>query len=118
MRLPRGAPRFRMTFEGVGETSGLADALNRSAIILSQSSGSAHSLKCYLAAALSRLLHALQNFGHVTSFSALLAAFASFHSTPHFFVVRARRVDRHPAPFLLLRYSATHLAAVAQMRPI
>jgi hypothetical protein len=26
--LPRGAPRFRMTFEGVGETSGLADALS------------------------------------------------------------------------------------------
>jgi hypothetical protein len=31
------------------------------------------------------LLQALQNFGHVVPFSTLLAAFASFHSTAHFF---------------------------------
>jgi hypothetical protein len=30
-------------------------------------------------------LQALQNFGHVVPFSTLLAAFASFHSTAHFF---------------------------------
>lgn len=30
-------------------------------------------------------MQALQNFGHVVPFSTLLAAFASFHSTAHFF---------------------------------
>jgi hypothetical protein len=36
-------------------------------------------------AVLSRLLQALQYFGHFIPFSILPAALASFHSAPHFF---------------------------------
>src|SRR4029078_3274290 len=39
---------------------------------------------CYFAAALSRLLQSLQNFGQVVPFSVLPAAFVSFHSAAHF----------------------------------
>src|SRR5262245_38252488 len=39
----------------------------------------------YLEADLRRLLQSLQNFDQVAPFSTLLAAFASFHSTAHFF---------------------------------
>src|SRR6187401_439324 len=39
----------------------------------------------YFAAALSRLLQSLQNFGQVAPFSVLPAAFVSFHSAAHFF---------------------------------
>jgi hypothetical protein len=39
----------------------------------------------YFAAALSRLLQSLQNFGQVAPFSVLLAVFVSFHSAAHFF---------------------------------
>src|SRR4029079_1319612 len=39
----------------------------------------------YFAAALSRLLQSLQNFGQVAPFSVLPAVFVSFHSAAHFF---------------------------------
>jgi hypothetical protein len=72
-----------MTGEGVGETRSLADALN----LLSKPCCELTLKKSgrYFAAALSRLLQSLQNFGQVAPFSVLPAVFASFHSAAHFF---------------------------------
>src|SRR6476469_3285170 len=57
---------------------------------------------CYFAAALSRLLQSLQNFGQVVPFSVLPAAFVSFHSAAHF--VWRSRAASWPAlgPFFVL----------------
>jgi len=82
MRLPRGAP-VRMTNEGVGETCGLADALN---FFIPRDVQAREKFEAgYFTADLSRLLQSLQNFGQVAPFSILPAAFASFHSAAHFF---------------------------------
>ncbi len=74
-----------MTFEGVGEASSLADAL----CFFDIGCGVRACFKvfdaCQFDADLRRLLQALQYFGQVAPFSTLPAAFASFHSTPHFF---------------------------------
>lgn len=75
------APRFRMTLQGVGETEALADALGfwecRAPGAVSKHGGQPPALR--------RLLQALQYFGQVIPFSILPAAFAAFHSAPHFF---------------------------------
>ena len=70
-----------MMSEGVGETQCLSDALGVFDDALRINSIRAQ----LLLAALRRLLQALQYFGQVMPFSTLPAAFASFHSAPHFF---------------------------------
>ena len=81
MRLPRGAP-VPVTIEGVSETQSLADALKFFIFACRCVPGN---LSRYFAAALSRLLQSLQNFGQLDPFSVLPEAFASFHSAAHFF---------------------------------
>ena len=71
-----------MINEGVAETSSLADALK---LLLWERQRAEKILPRYFAAALSRLLQSLQNFGQVAAFSVLPAAFVSFHSSAHFF---------------------------------
>ena len=76
-----------MTNEGVAETSSLADALK---LLLWSRQRAEKILPRYFAAALSRLLQSLQNFGQVAAFSVLPAAFVSFHSCCTFLLAFAR----------------------------
>jgi hypothetical protein len=79
-----------MTAEGVGEISGLSDALRvsktaRFGFQADRSVRAADDGANDQVPALRRLLQALQNCGHFIPFSTLPAALAAFYSAPHFF---------------------------------